>query len=117
MLEDEDLAAQKQPRKVKDLAPLSIAELEDYIAAMEQEAHVLVARMPRSDTVGPRLTIWESNRLVVIVGGVGKVAGALTPTSHPADDVHHLIVLARLRGPRHGPGDRPGVGRACKLCA
>jgi uncharacterized small protein (DUF1192 family) len=37
MLEDEDLAAQKQPRKVKDLAPLSIAELEDYIAAMEQE--------------------------------------------------------------------------------
>ena len=44
---------------------------------MEQEAHVLVGRMPRSDTVGPRLTIWESNRLVVIVGGVGKVAGAL----------------------------------------
>jgi uncharacterized small protein (DUF1192 family) len=37
MLEDEDLAAQKQPPKKKDLTPLSIAELEDYIAAMEEE--------------------------------------------------------------------------------
>ncbi|HEX3498062.1 MAG TPA: DUF1192 domain-containing protein [Stellaceae bacterium] len=37
MLEDEDLAAQKQPPKKKDLTPLSIAELEDYIIAMEQE--------------------------------------------------------------------------------
>ena len=37
MLEDEDLAAQKQPPKKKDLTPLSIAELEDYITAMEQE--------------------------------------------------------------------------------
>jgi uncharacterized small protein (DUF1192 family) len=37
MFEDEDLAAQKQPRKPRDLTPLSIAELEDYIAAMEQE--------------------------------------------------------------------------------
>src|SRR6266403_1735994 len=37
MFEDEDLAAQKQPPKKKDLTPLSIAELEDYIAAMEQE--------------------------------------------------------------------------------
>lgn len=37
MFEDEDLAAQKQPAKKKDLTPLSIAELEDYIAAMEAE--------------------------------------------------------------------------------
>jgi uncharacterized small protein (DUF1192 family) len=37
MIEDEDLAAQKQPPRKKDLTPLSIAELEDYIAAMEQE--------------------------------------------------------------------------------
>jgi uncharacterized small protein (DUF1192 family) len=37
MFEDEDLAAQKQPAKKKDLTPLSIAELEDYIAAMETE--------------------------------------------------------------------------------
>jgi uncharacterized small protein (DUF1192 family) len=37
MFEDEDLAAQKQPPKKKDLTPLSIAELEDYIAAMEEE--------------------------------------------------------------------------------
>jgi uncharacterized small protein (DUF1192 family) len=37
MFEDEDLAAQKQPPKKKDLTPLSIAELEDYVAAMEEE--------------------------------------------------------------------------------
>src|SRR5690348_2974775 len=44
---------------------------------MHEEAHALVARMPRSDTVGPRLTIWQPDRMVVIVGGVGKVAAAL----------------------------------------
>jgi adenosylhomocysteine nucleosidase len=47
------------------------------IAALAQEAHVLVRRMPRSDAVGPRLSIWESGGLVVIVGGVGKVAAAI----------------------------------------
>jgi len=47
------------------------------IAALEQEANALVARMPRSETVGPRLHIWEGGGLVVIVGGVGKVAAAM----------------------------------------
>jgi adenosylhomocysteine nucleosidase len=47
------------------------------IAALAQEAHVLVGRMPRSETVGPRLSIWESKGLVVMVGGVGKVAAAM----------------------------------------
>jgi len=47
------------------------------IAALEQEVHALVRRMPRSETVGPRLSIWESGGLVVIVGGVGKVAAAM----------------------------------------
>jgi uncharacterized small protein (DUF1192 family) len=37
MFEYEDLAAQKQPPKKKDLTPLSIAELEDYVAAMKEE--------------------------------------------------------------------------------
>jgi uncharacterized small protein (DUF1192 family) len=37
MFEDEDIAAQKQAPKKKDLTPLSIAELEDYIAEMEAE--------------------------------------------------------------------------------
>lgn len=41
------------------------------------EAHALVARMPRSESVGPRLTIWESGGLVVVVAGVGKVAAAM----------------------------------------
>ena len=47
------------------------------IAALEQEAHALVARMPRSESVGPRLQIWEGDGLVVMVGGVGKVAAAM----------------------------------------
>src|SRR3977135_1171519 len=33
--------------------------------------------MPRSETVGPRMSIWESGALVVMVGGVGKVAAAM----------------------------------------
>jgi uncharacterized small protein (DUF1192 family) len=37
MFEDEDLAAQKTPPKKKDLTPLSLAELDAYIAAMEAE--------------------------------------------------------------------------------
>ena len=47
------------------------------IAALEQEAHALVGRMPRSETVGPRLSIWEGGGLVVAVAGVGKVAAAM----------------------------------------
>jgi adenosylhomocysteine nucleosidase len=47
------------------------------IAALEQEAHVLVSRMPRSESVGPRLSIWEGGGLVVMVAGVGKVAAAM----------------------------------------
>lgn len=47
------------------------------IAALEQEAHALVHRMPRSENVGPRLSIWADDRLVVVVAGVGKVAAAL----------------------------------------
>jgi len=37
MFEDEDLAAQKLAPRKKDLTPLSLAELEDYVAAMEAE--------------------------------------------------------------------------------
>src|SRR5438445_1232305 len=33
--------------------------------------------MPRSENVGPRLSIWEADRLVVMVAGVGKVAAAI----------------------------------------
>jgi adenosylhomocysteine nucleosidase len=47
------------------------------VAALEEEAHALVGRMPRSETVGPRLSIWEGGGLVVVVGGVGKVAAAM----------------------------------------
>jgi adenosylhomocysteine nucleosidase len=47
------------------------------IAALEEEVRALVGRMPRSETVGPRLGIWEGDGLVVVVGGVGKVAASL----------------------------------------
>ena len=47
------------------------------IAALEQEAHALVRRMPRAESVGPRLLIWEGGGLVVMVAGVGKVAAAM----------------------------------------
>jgi adenosylhomocysteine nucleosidase len=47
------------------------------VAALEEEAHDLVRRMPRSENVGPRLAIWEGDGLVVVVAGVGKVAAAL----------------------------------------
>src|SRR2546428_11860657 len=54
-----------------DLRPVTV------IATLEQEAHALVRRMPRSESVGPRLSIWESGGLVVMVAGVGKVAAAM----------------------------------------
>ncbi len=38
---------------------------------------MLVRRMPRSESVGPRLQIWEGDGLVVVVAGVGKVAAAM----------------------------------------
>ncbi len=47
------------------------------IAALQEEAHALVRRMPRSESVGPRLSVWDSGGLVVIVAGVGKVAAAM----------------------------------------
>ena len=47
------------------------------IAALAEEAHGLVRRMPRAESVGPRLSVWESGGLVVMVAGVGKVAAAM----------------------------------------
>src|SRR2546423_13779792 len=47
------------------------------IAALDQEAQALVRRMPRSESVGPHVSIWEAGALVVIVAGVGKVAAAI----------------------------------------
>ena len=47
------------------------------IAALEEEAHALVRRMPRSESVGPRISSWEGDGLVVMVAGVGKVAAAI----------------------------------------
>jgi uncharacterized small protein (DUF1192 family) len=37
MIEEEDLIARNQPKKLKDLTLMGIAELEEYIAALEAE--------------------------------------------------------------------------------
>ena len=36
-MDEEDLLPQRQSKKPRDLSPMGIAELEDYIAAMEGE--------------------------------------------------------------------------------
>jgi adenosylhomocysteine nucleosidase len=46
-------------------------------AALQEEAHAIVRGLPRSQTIGPRVSIWEGDGLVVAVSGVGKVAAAL----------------------------------------
>jgi adenosylhomocysteine nucleosidase len=46
-------------------------------AALELEARGLVQHMPRSETIGPKIGIWEGDGTVVVLGGVGKVAAAL----------------------------------------
>jgi adenosylhomocysteine nucleosidase len=46
-------------------------------AALELEARALVGRLPRSGTIGPRISCWEGDGMVVAVGGVGKVSAAL----------------------------------------
>lgn len=77
------------------------------IGALEQEVHALVRRMPRSETVGPRLSIWESGGLVVMVGGVGKVAAAMA--AQYACDVFkpRCLVAIGLAGALEGRS-RPG---------
>ncbi len=47
-------------------------------AALEMEAHGLVQHLPRSETIGPKIETWEGDGMVVVVGGVGKVAAALS---------------------------------------
>ncbi len=54
------------------------------VAALEEEAHALVRRMPRAETVGPRISTWEGDGLVVLVAGVGKVAAAIA-AQHACD--------------------------------
>jgi adenosylhomocysteine nucleosidase len=54
------------------LAPVAV------FAALEEEAHAIVRSLPRSQTLGPRVSIWEGDGLVVAVSGIGKVAAALS---------------------------------------
>lgn len=77
------------------------------IAALEQEAHALVRRMPRSETVGPRLSIWESGGLVVLVGGVGKVAAAMA-AQHAIDVFKPRCLVAIGIAGAVEDGVRPG---------
>src|SRR5439155_23640780 len=80
-----------------DLRPVTV------IAALEQEAHALVGRMPRAESVVPRLSIWEGGGLVVMVAGVGNVAAALA--AQYACDVFKprcLIGIGVAGGPEEG---------------
>lgn len=47
-------------------------------AALELEARGLVQHLPRSETIGPKIGVWEGDGMVVVVSGVGKVAAALS---------------------------------------
>jgi uncharacterized small protein (DUF1192 family) len=38
MIEEEDLVPRNQPKKLKDLTLMGLAELQEYIAALEAEA-------------------------------------------------------------------------------
>src|SRR5438128_92520 len=67
------------------------------IAALQEEAHALVRRMPRSESVGPRLSVWDSGGLVVMVAGGAQVAhlnglpwSALRVMSDSADETFDL---------------------------
>jgi len=79
------------------------------IAALAQEAHALVRRMPRAESVGPRLSVWETDGLVVMVGGVGKVAAAMA--AQYACDVFkpRCLIAIGLAGALEGGGRRGRV--------
>src|SRR5262245_13749903 len=66
-----------------------------------QAAMVLHQAFPASD---PDLDRELSRTLAILEDNdadlVGRVAGRLTADSHPVEDIHYLIVLARLCGPR-----------------
>jgi adenosylhomocysteine nucleosidase len=77
------------------------------LAALDQEAHVLVGRLPRSGTIGPRISCWEGDGMVVAVTGPGKVSAALaTQFLHDAFKPRCVVVLGlagELR-PEHSRG-------------
>ena len=77
------------------------------VAALEEEAHELVRRMPRSENVGPRLAIWEGDGLVVIVGGVGKVAASMA-TQYACDVFKPRAAVAIGLAGALEDGVRPG---------
>ena len=79
------------------------------IAALDEEAQALVRRMPRSESVGPHVLIWEAGGLVVIVAGVGKVAAAIA--AQYACDVFkpRCIIAIGLAGERESRARRGRV--------
>src|SRR6266702_4504960 len=67
------------------------------LAALEEEAHALVRHLPRSETIGPRLSIWEGDRCVVSIG----LAGALAKMAKPGQ------VVVATRAMQHDLDGRP----------
>ena len=87
--------------QMPDLKPVLV------VAALEEEAHELVRRMPRSENLGPRLAIWEGDGLVVMVAGVGKVAAAVA-TQYACDVFKPRAALAIGLAGALEDGVRPG---------
>src|SRR5262249_25576137 len=73
-------------------------------AALDQKDRVRKALLPSFPTDDPTLDREILRTLALLeaddVGLLSRVAERLTTISDPVDDVHHLIVLARLRAPR-----------------
>lgn len=77
------------------------------LAALDQEANALVRRMPRAESVGPRLSVWDNDGLVVMVAGVGKVAGAMA-AQYACDVFKPRCVIAIGLAGGVEDGARPG---------
>src|SRR5439155_21332549 len=89
------------PCPMPELRPVAV------IAALQEEAHALVRRMPRSESVGPRLSVWASGGLVVMVAGVGKVAAAMA-TQYACDVFKPRSAIAIGLAGSLEEGVRPG---------
>ncbi|HMF12813.1 MAG TPA: c-type cytochrome, partial [Gemmataceae bacterium] len=78
--------------------------LRDTNGVLDQKDRVRKALRPSYPTDDPRLDREITRTLALLedddVGLLTRVADRLTAISDPIDDVHHLIVVARLRAPR-----------------
>jgi putative heme-binding domain-containing protein len=75
-------------------APPNLPEVEQVAATVRRAFPTNHADLDRE--ISRTLAALEDERPAILQ----KVAYRLTPSSHPVEDIHYLIVLARLRAPR-----------------